>query len=148
MPPVLQNTFNEGNDDTLDFVSSLDPAGMYFIDMNGDGRADWFYLENDTTADIRLNQRGARSDGQGLKPHWRVHSNQIEGWRNDHRVPKDKILFGKVFGNARNDIIHVENVGGEANYVFHFYRNTGAGGAHLREDGVRYCDMYGRGYDE
>lgn len=148
MTTALQNTFNDGNDDTLDFVSSLDPAVMRFIDMNGDNRADWFYLENDTIANIRINQRGDRSDGQGLKPHWRNNSKQIKGWPKDARVSTDNILFGKVFGSARNDIIHLEQVGGEANYVFHFYRNTGAGGAHLRGDGVRYCDMYGRGYDE
>ncbi|KAH7399037.1 carbohydrate esterase family 3 protein [Phaeosphaeria sp. MPI-PUGE-AT-0046c] len=129
-----ENTFNNGNGNTLDFDSSLDPAGTYLVDINGDGRADWIHLQDDKLAGFRINQRGDRGDGPGLKPHWRSQPRQIQSWSNEEKITEDHILFGKV-----DD---------EAGYVFHFYRNTGGGGAHLRGDGVRYCDMYERGYDD
>lgn len=33
-------------------------------------------------------------------------------------------------------------------YKFEAWKNTGAGGTKLRGDGVHYCDMFGRGYDD
>jgi hypothetical protein len=136
------------SDKTLDLNPAFDPDGFRLIDINGDGRADWIYMHHTTTADIRINQCGDYSDGAGLKPHWRSFTNQIEGWPKDNKVTRDHVLFGRVFGSGRNDVISMEQLGEKFDYVFHFHRNTGQGGKELRGDGMRYCDMYGRGHDE
>jgi hypothetical protein len=138
----------DGFDTTLDLQPAFDPAGFRFIDINGDGRADWIYMHNTTTTDIRINQRGDRSDGEGLKPHWRSFSNQIQGWPNDPGVTRDHLLFGRMFGSGRNDLVRMVEVGDNFDYVFHFHRNTGKGGKEVRGDGVQYCDMFGQGHDK
>jgi hypothetical protein len=138
----------DGGGRTLDINPALDSAGTRFLDVNGDGRADWIYIHDNATFEIRINQRGDRSDGKGLKPHWRNPSNQLENWPSNDKVTRDHILFGRIFGSGSHDIIRMEQVGNTFDYVFKFYRNTGHGGTQLRGDGVRYCDMYGRGYDE
>jgi hypothetical protein len=136
------------SDTTLDLNPAFDSAGFHFIDINGDGRADWIYMHNTTSTDIRINQRGDHSDGEGLRPHWRSFSNQIKGWPNDLSVTREHLLFGRIFGSGRNDLVRMEQVGKNFSYDFHFYRNTGQGGKEVRGDGVRYCDMFGRGHDE
>jgi hypothetical protein len=71
----------EGISTKLDLPTSLDPAGNYRLtDMSGHGRAGWIYTHNDTRVDIRINECGNRSDGQGLKTHWADVINCIEGW--------------------------------------------------------------------
>ena len=144
----LQPIVLDGNHKTLELDPNFDPVGACFVDINGDGRADSIYIHNTTNADIRINQRGDRGDGAGLRPHWGTLSAQIEGWPNDKSVTRDHVLFGRVFGSGRSDVVRMEQVGKSFDYVFHFYRNTGRGGTQLRGDGVRYCDMFGRGYDE
>lgn len=97
----------------MNFNSSIDPAGTHLVDINGDGRADWIYRNNNTLADIRINQRGDRSDGPGLVPHWRAHSQEFKSWPDDDRLTSELVLFGKVFGTGRNDIIRVEEMDDE-----------------------------------
>jgi hypothetical protein len=137
-----------GGGRTLDLDLAFYPAEFRLIDINGDGRADRVYIHNTTTADIRINQHGDHSDGMDLKLHWRGFSNQIEGWPDEDKVTRDHVLFGKVFGSGRNDLVRMKQVGEDFDYVFHFYHNTGKGGKELQSDGVHYCDMFGRGYDE
>jgi hypothetical protein len=91
---------------------------------------------------------GDHGDRTGLKPHWRSFTNQIEGWPNNDEVTRDHVLFGRVFGSGRNDIVRMEQLGDKFDYVFHFYRNTGKGAKKVRGNGMRYCDVYGRGHDE
>jgi lysophospholipase L1-like esterase len=138
----------DGGGTTLDLPRDLFSPQTRFVDINGDGRADWIYVHNDTHMDIRINQHGGFSDGKGLKPHWANAANAIEGWPKDHSVAQDHILFGRVFGSGRNDVIRMEKVGKDFDYAFHFYHNTGRGGTQIVGDGVRYCDMFGRGHDE
>ncbi|KAH7075890.1 carbohydrate esterase family 3 protein [Paraphoma chrysanthemicola] len=137
-----------GGGRTLDTNPALDPAGTRFIDINGDGRADWIYIHENATSEIRINQRGDRSDGKGLKPHWDDRSIQKDSWPVGDKVSRDNILFGRIFGSGRQDVVHLERVADTPDFVFHFYRNTGHGDTQVRGDGVRYCDMYGRGYDD
>jgi hypothetical protein len=86
----------DGGGRTLDINPALDSAGTRFIDVNGDGRADWIYIHDNTTLEIRINQRGDRSDGKGLKPHWRNPSSQLENWPSNDKVTRDHILFGRI----------------------------------------------------
>jgi hypothetical protein len=74
--------------------------------------------------------------------------NGIEGWPKDRSVTPDNVPFGRVFGSGRNDVVRMEMIGKDFDYNFHYCRNTGRGGTQLRGDGVRLCDMFGRGHDE
>lgn len=105
-------------------------------------------MHNNTHAGIRINQRGDRADGTGLKPHLSNSSIQVADWPENADVASDNILFGRVFGSARNDVVRMEQSLDKSDYVFHFHRNIGKGRMQLRGDGVRYCDMFGRGYDK
>jgi hypothetical protein len=105
-------------------------------------------MHNNSYADIRINQRGDRTDGPDLKPYWRNSSTKIADWPGNADVNKNTILFGRVFGSGRNDVVRLEQSADNFDYIFHFDRKTGKGGTQLRGDGVRYCDMFGRGYDE
>lgn len=58
------------------------------------------------------------------------------------------LLFGKVYGSGRADLIRTERIGSNFDYRFNFHRNTGAGGTKVKGDGAHYCSMYGRGYDD
>jgi hypothetical protein len=137
-----------GGGTTLDVNPELDPARTHFIDLNGNGRADWIYIQSDTRMDISINQRGDRTDGKGLRPHWLNAMTSIEGWPQTS-VITDEILFGWAFGSGHNDVVLMQQLGtGNFDYVFKFYRNTGGGGTELRGDSMRYCDMLGRGYDK
>jgi hypothetical protein len=133
---------------TLELDAAFNSAGFHLVNINGDGRTDWIYMHNTTNADIRINRRGDHGDGTGLKPHWRSFTNQIKDWSNDNEVTRGHVLFGRVFGSGRDDVIRMEQVGNKFDYVFHFYRNTGKGAKEVRGDGMRYCDVYGRGQDE
>jgi hypothetical protein len=84
-------------------------------------------MHNTTNADIRINQRGDHGDGTDLKPHWRSFTNQIKDWSNDNEVTRGHVLFGRVSGSGRDDVVRMEQVGNKFDYVFHFYRNRGKG---------------------
>ena len=130
---------------------ATDNSGVRLVDINGDGRADWIYINPDTSTEIYINQRGSRDDGKGLKPHWVKVEQDIEGWPDDKSINRTHILFGRVFGSGRADLIRIEELKSTSSahdYKFHYHRNTGEGGTKVKGDGVHYCDMFGRGYDE
>ncbi|KAF2713128.1 carbohydrate esterase family 3 protein [Pleomassaria siparia CBS 279.74] len=144
-----------GGGPTYDMTSKLglsdgvDIEGTRLVDMNGDGRADYFFVSPSTSMKVIINQRGSNDDGKGLKPHWATTARDPEGWASLGNVNRNMILTGRVFGSGRADIIRMEPTGQNGfDYFFHFHRNTGSGGTKLRGDGARYCDMYGKGYDD
>lgn len=103
----------------IDLDPCLGSLGTRFTDIIGDGRADALYMHSDVHTDIHINQRGDRSDGTGLKPYWRRFSSQIEGWPHDRTVTREHMLFGRIFGTGRSDVVHMEPVGEDHDYIFH-----------------------------
>jgi hypothetical protein len=127
---------------------ATDNAGVRLVDINGDGRADWIYIYADTSTEIYINQRGSLDDGKGLKPHWVKAEAKIAGWPDDSSVNRTHIMFGRIFGSGRADLVRVAQVGKNFDYEFEIHRNTGSGGTKVKGDGARYCDMFGQGYDD
>lgn len=110
----------------------------------------WAYTNNRGCTKGRL--------GQGLTPLWRAVQNAVDGVGHTHAGlgvagVRDLIHFarsnygGQVFSlRPRADYIYIEPVAGtgtQVTYKFHVWQNTGGGGAKLKADGDRYCNMMG-----
>ncbi|KAL1612344.1 hypothetical protein SLS60_000570 [Paraconiothyrium brasiliense] len=127
-----------------------DVAGVRFLDINGDGRADYVFVNDDGSTMIYINQRGDRNDGPGLKPHWVQALVSHKGFPDDETMSRNRILFGRVYGSGRQDYIQIieSKSGKEYSYKFSVWQNTGSGGTKLNGDGVRFCDLDGDGLDD
>ncbi|KAK4442239.1 hypothetical protein QBC34DRAFT_455938 [Podospora aff. communis PSN243] len=131
------------------------PIGIRFADLNGDGRDDFLYMDDTGKAWTYTNRRGCAKGqiGQGMTPTWRPAVNKpthggmnVAGARaNIHliNVYDSPAHFG---GLARKDYVWAKadrvNRDGTTTYQF---RNTGSGGAKLRGDGARHCNMRSKG---
>ncbi|KAL1592781.1 hypothetical protein SLS60_011197 [Paraconiothyrium brasiliense] len=130
--------------------------GVYLLDINGDFKADWVYLFEDGSTRIFINQRGSKDDGGKLKPFWIEATNGAHGFPDDPNMTRDHVKFGRITGGdpGHQDYIHVVETSAVANgkttwsYTFDVFKNTGTGGTKVKGDGVRYCDMFGRGHDD
>jgi hypothetical protein len=56
---------------------------------------------------------------------------------------RENITFGRIAGSPRADYVNTRPLGS-----LDLWENTGSGGTRLKGDGVRYCDMMGRGRDD
>lgn len=131
-------------------MRSSDTDGFRYLDINGDGRADVVFVNDDGSTVIYINQRGDKSDGLGLKPHWLLAGSTHAGFPDDTSMTRDNILFGRIYGSGRQDYIRVNEilVSKELTYQFSVWENTGSGGTKLNGDGVRFCDLDGDGTDD
>ncbi|CAI6337080.1 unnamed protein product [Periconia digitata] len=122
--------------------------GVRLIDINGDGRYDWVYVYPDGHTKIFINHRGLKVDGPGLKPKWVEAETPHRGFPGELDDSR-RILFGRIWGSGRNDLVRQLDVDGQDfSYEFWYHQNTGQGGTRLKGDGVYYCDMFGRGHDD
>ncbi|KAF2438288.1 carbohydrate esterase family 3 protein [Karstenula rhodostoma CBS 690.94] len=135
-----------------------DIAGTRLVDINGDGRADWVWVYDNGQTRIFINQNGAKADGGGLTPHWVEAAAAHPGFGSD-MSNRNEVLFGRVFGSRRADYIRVketfhkrgsvQNVDYDTwDYDMTYFQNQGSGGTRRNGDGIRFCDMKGRGYDD
>jgi hypothetical protein len=131
-----------------------DITGVCFVDINGDFRSDWLWLDDTGKVTTYINNRGT---GKGsLAPDWVSAGVTHAGMQVDGA--KARVKFGKVYTANRKgaDYVYVElqqlgpSTGGEPLYdhYLHVWKNTGSGGTRLKGDGVFYCDMRGTGADE
>lgn len=141
-----------------------DVHGVRFEDINGDGRDDWLWLDNDGKTYTWTNARSCASGelGNGLNVAWRqgflgeatdgpTH-NGMAGFGTGDRN-RDRIHFGRVFGEpmafsllGRQDYIYMEHTNttdGKHKFDVHVWKNKGMGGSKLLADGNKYCNMIG-----
>ncbi|GAM34923.1 hypothetical protein TCE0_015r02825 [Talaromyces pinophilus] len=126
-----------------------DIAGVRFVDINGDFRSDWLWLDDTGKVTTYINNRGT---GKGsLAPDWVsagvTHAGMgVAGAR-------DRVKFGNVYAGNGADYLYVETVESASNASVsdnyaHVWKNTGYGGTTLKGDGDYYCDMRGTDMDD
>ncbi|KAM5381701.1 hypothetical protein ACJZ2D_002921 [Fusarium nematophilum] len=140
-----------------------DMRGVRFEDINGDGRDDWFWVDDvgqtTTWTNARSCQKG--KEGDGLNVAWRqgfykdktsgpTHAGMVQfgdsGFRN-------RVHFARIYGEpmdfgllGRQDYVflqHTELSSGKHKFDMRVWKNTGMGGTKLKADGNKYCNMYG-----
>ncbi|KAE8390395.1 hypothetical protein BDV23DRAFT_193793 [Aspergillus alliaceus] len=123
-----------------------DIAGVRLVDINGDFRADWLWLDDEGKVTTYINQRGT---GKGsLAPDWRrigvTHAGMgVKGAR-------DRIKFGQVYPHGGADYVWIESLKNADTYNHYttVWKNIGKGGTTLKADGDFYCDWRGTGADD
>ncbi|KAI0965120.1 hypothetical protein F4678DRAFT_485612 [Xylaria arbuscula] len=123
--------------------------GVRLVDINGDGRSDWVYVYDDGSTKIFTNQRGDKDDdGPGLRPHWTRATKDHDA--NGIIAAKHNVHFGRIWGSGKADRIITVRTPPDTDNLYSLYpfHNTGKGGTKIKGDGVYYCDMFGRGYDD
>ncbi|KAM7185430.1 hypothetical protein V8F20_011802 [Naviculisporaceae sp. PSN 640] len=120
--------------------------GVRLVDINGDSRADWLWLDDTGKVTTYINQRGAE---KGMVPFWDeagvTHGGMgVAGARS-------QIRFARIYGSGRADYVYIKCLtlnNTRCDYEVDVWRNTGSGGAHQKGDGVFWCDMSGTGNDD
>ncbi|KAJ6057366.1 hypothetical protein N7460_000640 [Penicillium canescens] len=123
-----------------------DIDGVRLVDINGDFRADWLWLDDEGKVTTYINQRGT---GKGsLAPDWRrigiTHAGMgVKGAR-------DRIKFGQIWPGGGVDYSWIESMENKPtwNHYTHVWKNVGKGGTTLKGDGDFYCDWRGTGADD
>ncbi|KAI7785936.1 hypothetical protein LA080_005597 [Diaporthe eres] len=109
---------NGGRSDTADLWQDMgivftgknmsDLNGVRFSDINGDGRSDWLWLNDQGATWTWTNSRGCVKgiEGQGLTPTWRAGENRANGAGPTHiglgfAGARSGIHFAKAFGNPQ-----------------------------------------------
>ncbi|KAK4222286.1 SGNH hydrolase-type esterase domain-containing protein [Podospora fimiseda] len=131
--------------------------GVFFADINGDGRDDWHWMNEDGDVWTWINNRGC-SKGN-LKPLWREASASpsIQGPSTMWPRASSHVSFHLVnsfntpgsFGlGPRLDYVTTQAlINGTGQVHINVRENAGAGGAKLKSDGDRYCKMMDRTSD-
>jgi len=140
-----------GNGPTFNTKNWPELTGIRLVDVNGDFKSDVVYVFGDGATAIWINQRGTAADGPGLKPAWI----QADSTHPPSNVGRDAVKFARIYASGRADYIKLETQVRTITSAISTYagtwsvqKNTGCCGKNLRGDGVRYCDMYGRGHDD
>lgn len=136
--------FNDGIDITPhwremgEIASGIgDAAGVHLIDINGDGRADYVWLDTDGKATAYINYRGHAA---GLAPEW-VPAGVVAGGVGTSR---DNITFGDLSGTGKADYVWVD----AANGALKVWVNQGLGGTFAPGDEVIFADIDGDGRED
>ncbi|ETN41282.1 uncharacterized protein HMPREF1541_03217 [Cyphellophora europaea CBS 101466] len=125
--------------------------GTQFVDINGDHRDDWVWLDERGASDIWTNSRGV---GKGMAPHW-IQARCAHGGMGEDGA-RDQIRFARIWAYGGYDYARVKvepfRLGLDptinSRIKIEAWRNKGEGGTKLRGDGNRYCDMTGNGRDD
>jgi hypothetical protein len=110
-----------------------DITGVRFVDINGDFRSDWLWVDDTGKVTTYINNRGT---GKGsLVPDWVsagvTHAGMgVAGAR-------DRVKFGNVYASNGADYLYVESVESASNTSVydnyaHVWKNTGYGGTTLK----------------
>lgn len=147
-------------------------SGVRLVDINGDFRSDWLWMDDEGKVTTYINNRGTGKNS--LMPDWVsvgvTHAGMgVAG-------AKERIKFGLVYGGSTKgaDYVYIESiqtapstVGAPIyNHYTHVWKNIGSGGRYMRGmsyswmppyrstkssftgDGVYYCDVRGTGADD
>ncbi|KAK9590735.1 hypothetical protein V6Z92_003825 [Aspergillus fumigatus] len=142
-----------------------DPRGVRFEDINGDGRDDWMWVDDDGATTTYTNSRSCIKGevGDGLNVVWRQGFYQDANSGPTHPGMgglfgtsglRDQVYFARIYGEAadfgelgRQDYVFIEKDTSDKNlgpmYRIHVWKSKGAGGAKIKADGDRYCNMMG-----
>ncbi|KAH8657733.1 hypothetical protein BX600DRAFT_400504 [Xylariales sp. PMI_506] len=137
-----------------------DLAGVRFEDLNGDGRDDWMWVNDDGETYTWTNSRscGAGTDGNGVSVAWRqgFHVGASSGATHlaefDGDVDRDRIHFARIYGEpedftllGRQDYVYMEHVADGDQHIFNMrvWKNQGSGSTQLKADGNKYGNMQG-----
>ncbi|KFX87900.1 hypothetical protein V490_07963 [Pseudogymnoascus sp. VKM F-3557] len=133
-------------------VGMGDIAGVRFVDLNGDGRDDWIWMDTKGKVTTYINQRGGN---KGMIPKWLPAGVTHVGMGVDIGDKREHVTFGRIFGdNGRQDYVHwdIDNcdilAGGPCLAWWIAYENQGSGGKYQKGDGIRWGDMTGTGVDD
>ncbi|KAK6065946.1 esterase family protein [Seiridium cupressi] len=154
---------NGGTGDTADPWQELgvvftgknegDVNGVFFADLNGDGRSDWIWLDDTGAGVAYTNTRSCTMGGigDGLVPDWLAANDPTYDGMGTAGA-RDSIQFGRIFGTTayfggypRDDYLYIEETQTDDGYEYSFYafENTGTGGSKRKSDGTRFCNMLG-----
>ncbi|KAH8664571.1 hypothetical protein BX600DRAFT_550581 [Xylariales sp. PMI_506] len=132
--------------------SQGDIAGVIFSDINGDGRSDWMWLNDQGGGTAYTNNRACTQGalGAGLVPNWRQANSPTFGGMGTAGA-RANVHFARIYGQVTtfgmlppHDYLWIEQSATTPySYSFHSYKNTGLGGTKLKGDGVRFCNMMG-----
>ncbi|KAH8678326.1 hypothetical protein BX600DRAFT_545929 [Xylariales sp. PMI_506] len=125
-----------------------DITGVNLVDLNGDFRADWIWLDDTGMGTTYINQRGSTKD---MIPYWDSVGVTHPGM--GVAGARARIRFGRVY-SIKADYMYIpcsnatDVTTDGCTYDVYAWQNTGTGGAHLKGDGVYFCDMTGSGNDD
>ncbi|KAH8688824.1 SGNH hydrolase-type esterase domain-containing protein [Talaromyces proteolyticus] len=137
-----------------------DVNGIRFVDINGDGRADWAWVSNTGQIYTSINQRGS---DLSYHPVWlpTLLTHQGTGQGGPNVTDRSHVLLGNVINKtftADTNFPKYDAQGVDYTTIFesedklslhaHVLGNSGIGGARTKGDGVHYCDMRGSGTDD
>jgi hypothetical protein len=107
-----------------------DLRGVHLVDINGDFRSDWLWLDEEGKDTTYINQRGS---GKGsLVPEWRRIGITHAGMGDTSA--RDRIKFGQVYQGRGADYVWIDSVedGESYNHHAHVWKNVGKGGTTLK----------------
>ncbi|KAK3216564.1 hypothetical protein GRF29_1g199579 [Pseudopithomyces chartarum] len=113
-----------------------DAAGVQLFDINGDGRADYIWVDKSSATTAYINLRAQNS----LVPNW-ISAGKIGTGVGTGR---ENITFGDLTGDGKADFLIVSNSTG----AIDMYENKGAGAAYQAGDQVVFADLDGDGLDD
>lgn len=119
-------------------LPSHDLTGWQFVDLNGDGKDDLIWIDDNGQVTSWINSRGY---SVGLGPEWISQGVTHKG--SDHAV---NVTFGAFMGSGRADYALVSIR--DDNVYVEPWENRDHGGTEVKGDGSRYCDMMGSGSDD
>ncbi|KAM0323888.1 hypothetical protein ACHAQA_008469 [Verticillium albo-atrum] len=128
-----------------------DARGLRLIDMNGDGRADWVWLNLQGGTRIFINKRG---EGKGMVPYWQEASAAHPGMGEAIGSDRKSIQLGRIFGNGFADYARFyrdECNGQTCRGTVTAWENRamdGSGGRWQKGDGAHFGDMTRSGFDD
>jgi lysophospholipase L1-like esterase len=113
-----------------------DAAGVQLYDINGDGRADYIWVDKSSATTAYINLRAKDS----LVPNW-ISAGKIGSGVGTGRA---NITFGDLTGDGKADFLIIKNSTG----AIDMYENKGAGAAYQAGDQVVFADLDGDGLDD
>ncbi|KAF9880547.1 putative carbohydrate esterase family 3 protein [Colletotrichum karsti] len=132
-----------------------DIRGVRFVDVNGDNRDDWVWIDTTGKTRIFINQRG---EGKGMIPHWvEAAAGHGGGFDVKDDGSRDLIQFGRLYGSGRADYAFIDKSGCRkylntqmifCTWDINVWENQGSGGKFQKGDGAYWGDMRGRGVDD
>lgn len=118
-------------------IGISDQKGVHLVDLNGDKRADYCFLDKDGKMTAYINTLGT---DKGLIPVWQP-AGQIASGVGQSR---DQIVLADLNGDNKADYLYIHADNG----AIEMWLNTGSGGAFTAGEQVVFADLDGDGLDD